>query len=406
MQRTSGIAALVALTTLAAGAPAFAAERAPREITAKVETPALYDDEAGGDADADDPAIWVNQANRARSLVIGTAKNGGLRVYDLTGRVVQSIATPDGGRFNNVDIVSGFQLGRQRIDLAVVTDRGLDKLRIYRISSAGLVDITSADAPLLFAKDEAEVAEQATGYGLATYDRYAVVSRRHSTRLGIFRLEEKHGRVTYRTSDTLDLPSSFRLPDGGTWSPCEEPGEGPQVEGMVVDAEAGVLYAAQEDVALWRIDLRGGTFSSIPRIVEKVKEYGIPATWDAAAEDCVTDAANDPGFGGRIAADVEGATIYNTGKRDGYLIVSSQGDSRFYVYDRRTNRPVTLFTVADSPTVDGVQHSDGAAVTSVALPGYPKGLLVLHDGENVPDDGRTSTNFKFIDWRHLHLTKI
>ncbi len=406
MQRTSGIAALVALTTLAAGAPALASERPARETTAKVETPALYDDEAGGDADADDPAIWVNQANRSRSLVIGTAKNGGLRVYDLSGREVQTIATPEGGRFNNVDLISGFKLGNQRVDLAVVTDRGLDKLRIYRISATGLTDVTSADAPLLFSKDEAEVEEQATGYGLATYDRYAVVSRRHSTRLGIFRLEEKHGRVTYRTSDTLDLPSSFRLPNGGTWSPCEEPGEGPQVEGMVVDVEAGVLYAAQEDVALWRINLAGGTFSSIPRIVERTKEYGVPATWNAATEECDLDAGNDPGAGGRITADVEGAAIYSTGKRDGYLIVSSQGDSKFYVYDRRTNKPVTLFTVTDGPKIDGVQHSDGAAVTSVALPGYPKGLLVLHDGENTPDDGRTSTNFKFIDWRSLHLAKI
>ncbi|WP_189336869.1 phytase [Actinoplanes ianthinogenes] len=406
MQRTSGIAALVALTTLAAGTPAFASERPVRGTTAKIETPALYDDDLGGNADADDPAIWVNQANKARSLVIGTAKNGGLRVYDLSGREIQSIATPDGGRFNNVDLISGFKLGTQRVDLAVVTDRGLDKLRIYRITAAGLIDVTSADAPLLFAKDQAEVEEQATGYGLATYDRYAVVSRRHSTRLGIFRLEERHGKVTYRTSDTLDLPSSFRLPNGGTWSPCEEPGEGPQVEGMVVDAEAGVLYAAQEDVALWKINLRGGTFDSIPRIVEKVKEYGIPATWDADAEECVLDAANDPGFGGRITADVEGATIYSTGKRDGYLIVSSQGDSTFYVYDRRTNRPVTLFAVTDGPGVDGVQHSDGAAATSVALPGYPKGLLVLHDGENTPDAGRPSTNFKFVDWRSLHITKI
>ncbi|MEV6350626.1 phytase [Actinoplanes sp. NPDC051851] len=406
MQRTTGIAALVALTTLAAGTPAFAGVRPEREVTAAVETAALYDDEAGGDADADDPAIWVNQANKARSLVIGTAKNGGLRVYDLTGREVQSIATPDGGRFNNVDIVSGFRLGEQRVDLAVVTDRGRDRLRVYRISASGLTDVTAADVPLLFAKDEAEVEDQATGYGLATYGRYAVVSRRHSTRLGIFRLEEKNGKVTYRTSDTLDLPSQFRLPDGSTWSPCAEPGEGPQVEGMVVDAEAGVLYAAQEDVALWRINLTGGTFSSVPRIVEKVKEYGVPATWDASTEECVTDTAADPGFGGRIAADVEGATLYRTGERDGYLIVSSQGDSRFYVYDRRTNRPVTLFTVTDGPSIDGVQHSDGAAATSVALPGYPKGLLVLHDGENTPDGGRVSSNFKFVDWRNLRLARI
>ncbi|MFC7529359.1 phytase [Actinoplanes sp. GCM10030250] len=402
MHRTAGLAALVALTTLAA-APAQAAQRPAREISATVETPSLFDDEAGGDADADDPAIWINKADKRRSLVIGTAKNGGLRVYDLGGREVQSIATPAGGRFNNVDILSGFKLGRRLVDIAVVTDRGLDKLRVYRIEASGLTDITSADVPLLFSKDEAEVEEQATGYGLALYDRYAVVSRRHSTRLGIFRLEERNGKVSYRTTDTLDLPREFRLPDGTSWSPCAEPGEDPQVEGMIVDAAAGVLYAAQEDVALWRISLRGGTFSSLPRIVERVAEFGVPGAYDPESEECVLDTANDPGFGGRISADVEGATIYPTGKRDGYLIVSSQGDSRFFVYDRRTNRPLTIFSVTDGPRVDGVQHSDGAAATAEPLPGYPRGLLVLHDGENVPNDDRTSTNFKYVDWRRLGL---
>ncbi|MEV0902695.1 phytase [Actinoplanes sp. NPDC049802] len=401
MQRTTGLAALVALTTLAAGAPAYAADRPLRKISAAVETPALFDDEAGGDADADDPAIWINAADRSRSLVIGTAKNGGLRVYDLKGREIQAIATPEGGRFNNVDVLTGFTFGKRKVDVAVVTDRGLDKLRIYKIEANGLTDITSADAPLLFSKDQAEVEEQATGYGVAVYDRYAVVSRRHSTRLGIFRLEERNGKVTYRTTDTLDLPREFRLPNGATWTPCLEPGEDPQVEGMVVDAAAGVLYAAQEDVALWRINLAGGTFSSIPRMVERVREFGEPATYDPESEECTVEYTN--GFGGRISADVEGATVYPTGKRDGYLIVSSQGDSRFFVYDRRTNKPLTIFSVVDGKHADGVQHSDGAAATAVSLPGYPKGLLVLHDGENTPNNDRTSTNFKFVDWRALNL---
>jgi 3-phytase len=399
MRRTAGIVALVALSTVVA-APAQAGTRRAndvQEITAQAETSALFDDEAGGEADADDPAIWVNQADRSKSRVIGTAKNGGLRVYDLTGREVQSIAPPEGGRFNNVDLMKAF--GR---DLAVVTDRGLDQLRVYRIDPNGrLTDVTSADAPLLFSRDQAEVETQATGYGLATYGRYAVVSRRHTTRLGLFRLEERGGRIGYRMTDVLDLPKQFRLPNGEVWTPCLEPGEDPQVEGMVVDAEAGVLYAAQEDVALWRITLDGDRFVGVPRIVERIAEYGVPATYDPATEECTP--GTDPGYGGRIHADVEGATIYPTGPRDGYLIVSSQGDSRFFVYDRRTNRPLRTFQVVDGRNTDGVQHSDGAAVTPVALPGYPKGLLVLHDGENTPDQGRVSTDFKYVNWRSLKL---
>ncbi|MEV4703225.1 phytase [Actinoplanes sp. NPDC049316] len=228
MRRTAGIAALATLsTTVAAPAQAGRPAEDTREVIAAAETPALFDD-AGGDADADDPAIRVDRADRARSRIIGTAKNGGLRVYDLSGREVQSITPPAGGRFNNVDLVSG--LGGQ--DLAVVTDRG---------------------------------------------------------------------------------------------------------------------------------------------------------------------------FGGRIRADAEGVTIYPTGRRSGYLIVSSQGDSRFFVYDRRTNRPVRSFRVVDGPYADGVQHSDGAAATAAALPGHPRGILVLHDGENTPDPGRAGTDFKIVDWHTLGL---
>src|SRR4051812_47649993 len=114
MRRTAGIVALVALSTVVA-APAQAGGKNNREITANVETPALFDDEAGGDADADDPAIWVNRIEKAKSRVIGTAKNGGLRVYDLTGREVQSIAPPADGRFNNVDVMTGFRLGGRTV---------------------------------------------------------------------------------------------------------------------------------------------------------------------------------------------------------------------------------------------------------------------------------------------------
>jgi 3-phytase len=179
--------------------------------------------------------------------------------------------------------------------------------------------------------------------------------------------------------------------------PCEDPGEAPQVEGMVIDPRTNSLYASQEDVALWRIDLRTKRRTA----VEYVTEFGAPYDTDCTP--------TGPGEGGRIHADVEGAAIYGD-----YLLASSQGDSRFFVYDRRTNKPLTSFTVTDTPAkgcaqfncaqpIDGVQHSDGAAATSTPLPGYPHGLLVLHDGENTPADGRTSTNFKFVDWRRLGL---
>jgi len=379
-----------------------------------LETPPLFDDEAGGDADADDPAIWVDSRHPSRSLVIGTAKNAGLRLYDLGGRQLQAIAAPpapdpdsEPGRFNNVDLVGGIRLAGRTVDLAVVTDRGRDQLRIYRIDPIArrLVDVTAAGVPFLFSKDQAEVNEATTGYGLATYTHggaaYAVTSRRHTSGLGLFRLQPRGHHVSYQRVDTLDLPSTFRLPNGARWQPCDEPGVGPQVEGMTVDR--GTLYAAQEDVGFWRIDLRGNRFHA-PSIVDKVREFGVPATYDPETEECTLDWAHDPGYGGtRISADVEGLTVYDAGHGCGYLLVSSQGDSTFLAYDRRTNRFLTRFVITDGPAADGAQHSDGAAVVSAPLGrAFPAGLLVVHDGENTGADSqapRPSTNFKYVDWR-------
>ena len=68
-------------------------------------------------------------------------------------------------------------------------------------------------------------------------------------------------------------------------------------------------------------------------------------------------------------------------------------------YDRLTNRPTGRFAIVDGPQIDGSQECDGASITHEFLPGYPKGLLVVHDGDNTPDVGRTNTNFKFVPLR-------
>ncbi|MEU0557223.1 phytase [Dactylosporangium sp. NPDC006015] len=391
-----------------------AAHAAPslKTVTAAVETPPLYDDEAGGDANADDPAIWVNERDRGASRVLATAKNGGLRVYDLAGRERQAIATPPApgeddaaGRFNNVDLVPGFRLGGRTTDLAVVTDRGRDQLRFYRIDPATgtLTDVTAPGVPFAFSTDQAQVNEQRTAYGLATFrdfdgTAYAVVSRRSTSEVGLFQLVASGGTVTYRRVDLLTLPSTFRLPNGSAWSPCADPGDGPQVEGSVVDPTTRIAYLAQETVGLWRIPVWGGRFRGAPQSVERTREFGVPARFDEAEDDCVVDYAADPGYGGRIAADVEGLTILQTGALTGTLLVSSQGDDTFYTYDRLTLRPTGHFAVVAGARTDGSEGCDGAAVTATPLPGFPHGLLVVHDGADTPTDGdRETTNFKFLD---------
>ncbi|WP_432061021.1 phytase [Streptomyces sp. S1] len=411
-------------TVLAAAALAVPAEARHRHpggplptVTPRAETPALHDDDAGGNADADDPAIWRNAAAPERSLVVATAKEGGLRIYDLDARPVQSIAAPPAtapggapGRFNNVDLVRGLRLSSGRADLAVTTDRGHDRLRLYRIDrdrpGGPLTDVTDPSAPAVFSRDQAEIDEQRTAYGLATWTdpasgkAYALVSRRERTTVALLELlPAKGGRVTYRKVRTLDLPSVFRLPNGTSWSPCGEPGELPQVEGMVVDPANGTLYAGQEDVGIWRLraDLTG-----TPRLIDRVREYGVPGTYDEETEECAPGA--DPGYGGtRLSADVEGLTLVTEPDGDGHLLASSQGDDTFAAYDRERedgNAYEGGFRVAPARTgPDGSEECDGAAALNAPLgPTYPRGLLVVQDGHDAPGDGgRPSTNFKFVD---------
>ncbi|MEU7576247.1 phytase [Streptomyces sp. NPDC041068] len=415
--RPAALAPALALAALAVAVPFPASAAAPPAVTARAETPVLHDDEAGGDADADDPAIWRNAADPDRSLVIATAKQGGLRVYDLGAREVQSVPAPAApapdrapGRFNNVDLVHGFRLPSGRADLAVTSDRGGDRLRFYRITPNGrggpLTDVTAPAAPPVFSSSQEEIDEQRTAYGLATWtDRatgrsYALVSRRERTSIALLELlPEADGTVGYRKVRTLDLPAGFRLPNGTSWSPCGEPGELPQVEGMVVDPANGTLYAGQEDVGIWRMraDLTG-----TPKLVDKVREYGVPGTYDEETEECTAGA--DPGYGGtRISADVEGLTLVTEPDGDGLLLASSQGDNTFAAYDREVsdaNEYEGGFRVAPaSSALDGSEECDGAAALAAPLgSAYPNGLLVVQDGHDAPGDGeRPSTNFKFVD---------
>ncbi|MEV5089833.1 phytase [Streptomyces griseoincarnatus] len=411
--------ALSSLTSLATAFALAAGPVAPVTVAATVETPVVFDDEAGGSADADDPAVWVDPENPGRSIVIGTLKEAGLDVYGLNGRRLQHIAAPQAphedaktGRFNNVDIVYGFDLDGESTDLALVSDRGRDRVRAFAIDPAAvaagkppLKDVTAPDVAPVFAADEAGVDDQRTSYGLSAFtdddDAYAVVSQREETRLRLLQLEDRDGLVGYETEDTLDLPSTFTLPDGTDWVPCADPGENPQVEGMAVDQEEHVLYAAQETVGLWRIELDDEEFED-PELIDRVREYGTPWTYDTAEEECVLDTENDPGFGGdHLSADAEGVTVYHAEDGEGYVLASSQGDDTFAVYERDgDNDYLGSFSVGDGPMTDGVQHSDGSTVVNVPLGrNFPKGMLITHDGEATPVDGdREGTNFKFTRW--------
>jgi 3-phytase len=420
MIRALAVLASLLVAALLAGPAAFAAP--VPEVHAVLQTATQFDDDAGGNADADDPAVWVHPRDRRKTIVAATKKNAGLDVYGLDGATLQSIAPPPApgpddaaGRFNNADVVAGLLGkgdGKKASDVVVVTDRGRDQLRIYAIDPAGaasptpITDVTAADVPFVFSQTQAHFNGQTTAYGLtAIAGPYVAVSQRSRTAVAIVKLiVRRGGAVTYRVVDQISLPASFLLPNGATWTPCEDPGDLPQVEGMVADADRRLLYAGQEDVGIWRIGFsRSGRFAARPQLVDRVREFGVPATFDPATEECVAGA--DPGFGGKhISADVEGLTIYELPHGQGYLLASSQGDDTFAAYaDEGRGRYLGSFHIGDG-IVDGVQDSDGAQVVRAALPGFPTGLLVTQDGDDTPavigDDGepRAATSFKYTPW--------
>ncbi len=156
------------LAALAVVLMASGADQGEQFVKPVLSTAPLYNYEgAPATPDADDPAIWVNHENPQKSLVIGTAKDAGLLVYTLKGTLVQAPlppnapqildadpATPGGvntapdnpctdsesgetfGRYNNVDIAYDVRIGkraRETVDVAIVSDRGCDRVRFFKI---------------------------------------------------------------------------------------------------------------------------------------------------------------------------------------------------------------------------------------------------------------------------------
>jgi 3-phytase len=193
--------------------------------------------------DADDPAIWTHPRDPRLSLILGTNKarapRGAIGVFDLSGRMLQRIDGID--QPNNIDVAYGFALGRERVDIAVATERYASRLRIFRIDPARrrLVDITDPDGARVFA---GESGERAMPMGLALYQAgrgevQAIVSRKSGPKRGYlhqYRLvPTRGGRVG------VQLVRAF-----GAFS-----GEG-EIEAICVDSELGYVYYADEGVGI------------------------------------------------------------------------------------------------------------------------------------------------------------
>jgi 3-phytase len=297
-----------------------------------------------GDA-ADDLSVWIHPQHTTLSTIIGSDKDRGLAVYNLSGKELQFL--PD-GQVNNVDLRYGFPLGGQSVALVTAGNRTDGSIALYKVNrrTRMLEDIA--------ARKVITVAP----YGSCMYRSplngkyYFVVN----SKAGFVEQWELYatesGKVDAKKVRSFDI--------------------GFQTEGCVADDELEHLYIGLED--------------------HGIRKYEAEAT--AGTNYVMVDKTSAQG---PLTPDVEGLAIYHGKDHSGYLIASSQGSNSFGVYERAGNNDYVMnFTVVAGNGIDRVTHTDGIDVVSASLrPAFPMGLFVVQD--NLNDGG--NQNFKLVSWQ-------
>ncbi len=288
----------------------------------------------------DDPAIWINQKDPSKSLILATNKRppyGGLYVYTLEGKL-KSVSPI--GPLNNVDYRPDFPYKGTTIDIAVASYPLTKKFAFFAITPL------KGDVTFLGFSSTAFHKEP---YGLCLLKRdntfYAIV-----TFVGggaeKWQFWEKGG--TLHTQKITSYPIKT------------------QAEGCVANDQEETLFIAEEGKGIWAFM---GTAS--PHLIAKVGENN-------------------------LKADLEGLALYN-GK---YLIASSQGNSTYGVFS--AHLPYTYlgsFKIAPTHAQEGTEETDGIDVTAHNLGGsYSQGLFVAHDNRFSKGGG---SNFKLVPWTEI-----
>ena len=337
-RRTPGAPARSEATPARSPSPKAAPKPVPEyrgPVTAVAET----DPVPGEDDAADDPAIWIHPTNPAKSVVLGTDKEGsGLGVYSLDGSELQFIH--EEGRINNVD-VRDVRFGEKRVPLVVASDRDRHALRVYRL-----------DPHTRRLRDAGTIEVGIDAYGVCLYRSASGELYAFPNSEGVveqWELAPYAGRIGGRKVREWDV--------GGA------------TEGCVADDEVGDLYVGEEQGGIWK--------------------YGADPD-DSTSKREQVDTTGD---GGHLHADVEGLALILQQGRNGYLVASSQGDDSFAIYKRTgDNAFVERFQVVDGK-VDGCSHTDGIDITTrPAGKRFPYGFFVCQDDENPG----ANQNFKLV----------
>ncbi|MBA3939964.1 MAG: 3-phytase [Sphingopyxis sp.] len=301
-----------------------------------------------GDA-ADDPAVWRNPADPAKSLIVGTDKSWGLNVYDLSGTL---LASAPAGLVNNVDLRADIMIGGKSAILVAATDRSEDPM--------GKIALYALETGPVGLRHLAHVEVEGDGIG----DVYGFCLWRRAPNDVFAIIAYNNGDVRQYALDLAGpVPTAKMVRDIRLAS---------QTEGCVVDDRTGQLYVGEEERGIWRID----------------------ADPDSKAPPAMFAAID----GVNLIADVEGVAIIPKGDTGGYLIASSQNDNAYAVYDLESSRLARHFRITGSGDVDAVTDTDGLEFAPGAFDApFDEGILIVQDGDNAP----ANQNFKMIPGSRL-----
>lgn len=299
--------------------------------------------------DTDDPAFWINPHDASKSLILGTDKetNGGIYVYDLKGKIVNKVLGIQ--RPNNIDVEYGLEVGGKKMDIAIFTERETNKIRVFSVPDLKPIDNGGISV--------FEDSDQKSPMGIALYKNpatqqiYAVVGRKtgpSGSYLYQYLLKDDgNGQVIG------ELVRKF-----GEYSGKKE------IESIAVDDALGVIYYSDEQYGIHKYN----------------------ADPSASNEQLALFGTND------FKSDIEGISIYPTGEKTGYILVSDQQANTFNVYRREgdTNEN-TYQRIAIIPV--STKESDGSDVSNVNFgPDFPKGMFVAMSNGKV---------FHIYDWRDI-----